>query len=77
MFGTPGKLKSDNGPPFNSHKFTEFANELGFVHRRITPLWPRANGMFERYMKNLGNVMRSSSPIQREWEANFVEYSRN
>ena len=44
MFGTPDVLKSDNGPPFNGQDFAKFANVLGFRHRKVTPLWPRANG---------------------------------
>ncbi len=33
--GIPEILKSDNGPPFNSEEFTNFANLLGFKHRKI------------------------------------------
>ena len=69
--------KLDNGPSFNSQKFFEFLKELGFVQRRIIALWPRANGMCERFMRNLGKIMRSSSQIQREWEKNFIEFLRN
>jgi hypothetical protein len=36
-FGTPEVVGSDNGPPFNSHEFTQFAKKLGFRHRTITP----------------------------------------
>ena len=48
MFGTPKVLKTDNGPPFNSAKFKEFANYLGFTHRKVTPYWPKANGEAEK-----------------------------
>ncbi|XP_038049667.1 uncharacterized protein K02A2.6-like [Patiria miniata] len=43
QFGIPQIIRSDNGPPFNSGDFKKFAAYLGFKHRRITPLWPRAN----------------------------------
>jgi transposase InsO family protein len=43
LFGTPRVHKSDNGSPYQSHNFAEFAKRLGFQHRSITPLWPRAN----------------------------------
>jgi hypothetical protein len=76
-FGIPETVKTDNGPPFNSHLFKEFADELGFEHRRITPLWPRGNGMCERFMRNLGKVMRSATPIQKDWENTLVEFLRN
>ncbi len=40
MFGIPRVVKNDNGPPFNSDEFSQFADYLGFHHCRITPLWP-------------------------------------
>ncbi|CAF1076837.1 unnamed protein product, partial [Brachionus calyciflorus] len=76
-FGIPCVLKSDNGPPFNSYDFKLFAKEQGFKHKRITPLWPRSNGMCERFMRNLGKVMRNSSYSQIEWEAELIEFLRN
>ena len=64
LFGTIGaplEYKTDNGPPFNSYRFTEFAKEWGFVHRKITPYWPRANGEAESFMKKLGKVLRTAA----------------
>ena len=34
-FGIPKKVKSDNGPPYNSKEFEQFANYLGFTHQKI------------------------------------------
>jgi transposase InsO family protein len=63
MFGVPRVLKSDNGPPFQSYKFKQFAEQEGFQHRRVTPYWPQANGCCERFMKNLGKVVIRFSRI--------------
>lgn len=52
-FGTPKIVRSDNGPPFNGEEFAKFAHALGFKHRKVTPLWPRANGEVERFVKTL------------------------
>lgn len=63
LFGTLGvplKYKTDNGPPFNSYEFAEYARQKGFIHQKITPKWPRANGEVERFMKNLGKVLKAS-----------------
>ena len=46
--GVPIELKTDNGPPFQSHEFDAFLQDLGFNHRKVTPLWPKANGEAER-----------------------------
>ena len=35
--GVPQTLRRDNGPPFNLQAFSDFAQESGFQHRRITP----------------------------------------
>ena len=51
--GIPERLESDNGPPFQSAEFAEFAKEMGFHHHRITPEHPRANGEAESFMKVL------------------------
>ena len=37
--GIPEVLKSDNGPLFNGLEFKNFADYLGFKHRRITPFF--------------------------------------
>lgn len=42
--GVPVGLKSDIGPPFNSPKFDEYAQEEGFRPCKVTPGWPKANG---------------------------------
>ncbi|KAK7093773.1 hypothetical protein V1264_007467 [Littorina saxatilis] len=39
-YGIPNVLKTDNGPPFNSHEFATYATHTGFKHRKITPCGP-------------------------------------
>ena len=36
-FGIPQVLRTDNGPPFNSEEFANFAQYMGFTHRKIMP----------------------------------------
>ena len=55
-YGTPEKIESDNGPPFNSKEFDTFAQEEEIKHHRITPLHPRANGEAENFMKLLNKT---------------------
>ena len=58
--GVPCVLKTDNGPPFDSSEFEQFAKYLGFKHRRVTPYWPKANGEAERFMRTLGKAIRTA-----------------
>ena len=36
-------------------------------HRKITPLWPRANAICERFMRNINRVMKNSKVNQSNW----------
>jgi len=72
-YGVPQVVKSDNGPPFNGHEFAQFADYLGFTHRRVTPLWPEANGEVERFMKTFGKVLRTTS----NWKQQMYQFMRN
>jgi hypothetical protein len=53
MFGIPKEIKTDNGPPFNGTKFSEFAETQGFQHRKVTPKWAEANGDVERIIQTI------------------------
>jgi transposase InsO family protein len=76
-FGIPDVVKSDNGPPFSSHEFKQFAIELGFRHRKITPLWPRANAEVERFMKTIKKVIKAATVSQSSWKSEMHRFLRN
>ena len=52
--GTPIHVESDNGRPFQSNEFPEFAAIEGFRHHRITPLHPRTEGTNTENLTNDG-----------------------
>ena len=54
--GTSQRVDSDNGPPFNSEEFAQFAQHKGFTHHRITLEHPRANGEAERFMQTINKT---------------------
>ena len=54
--GTPERVESDNGPPFNSNEFAKFAEDEGFHHHKVTPHHARANGEAESFMKMLNKT---------------------
>jgi hypothetical protein len=47
-------------PLFTSHDFKQFSEYMGFKHRLINPELPRANGMAESFMKNLGKIIKTA-----------------
>jgi len=49
--GVPKTVESDNGPPFTSEDFKEFAAEMGFIYKKFTPWHPKAQGQVESFNK--------------------------
>ena len=70
-------VKSDNGPPFQSYDFKHFAEEMNFKHRKITPLWPQANGGVERFMKTLKKALRCAVAEKRNWKEEMPRFLLN
>ena len=75
--GFPEKLKTDNGPPFNSKEFANFAEVCGFEHKPVTPYWPEANGNAESFMKNIGKVVKAAQLEMRPWKQELNKFLRN
>ena len=53
------EIMADNGPPFQSREFRDYAAECGFQVRNITPAEPRVNGQAERFQ---GRVSTTRGP---------------
>jgi len=68
MRGIPQIIKTDNGPPFNGHEFQSYADRVGFKHRKITPLWPRANGEVERFMGTVKKTVKVAIAQHGDWQ---------
>ena len=79
IFATQGiseMVRTDNGPPFKSESFQMFATQFGFKHRRITPVWPRANGEAERLMKTLEKAVRTAVIQGKNWRQELFTFLR-
>ena len=74
--GIPDELKTDNGPPFNGVEFSNFAKYLGFHHRKVQPLWPRANGEAERFMPNREKCVRTAVVEGKNWKQELYKFLR-
>ena len=72
--GIPTKVKTDNGPPFNGYEFTNFMSIFRIHHRKITPLWPEANGEAERFMATLNKTIRASVADNVDWKSQLPTF---
>ena len=77
LMGIPEELMSDNGPPFNGRAFAEFANFMGFRHRKITPEHPQANGMAEKFMVSICKVIRNALSEGKSWRSELQVFLRS
>ncbi|XP_056016904.1 uncharacterized protein K02A2.6-like [Ostrea edulis] len=75
-FGIPRVIKTDNGSPFNSYQFREYANNTGFTHRKITPRWPRANAQAEAFNKPLMKNIKAVGIERRNWKQSMFQFLR-
>ena len=75
--GIPRVIRSDNGPPFHSADFTTFLQEHGITHIPITPLWPRANGQVENFMKPIKKAIQAACCDQLNWKHELYSFLLN
>lgn len=76
-FGFPNKLKSDNGPPFNGTDFKSHLKNCDIVHHPITPYWPEANGMVERFVKTIKKHICCLNFEQNDYRQNIHNFLMN
>ena len=76
-FGIAEIVPCDNGPPFNGREFREFAQTLGVKHRKVTPLWPRAIGQVERFMRTIKKSVAAAKLEGKPWKTELFQLLRN
>ena len=58
--GIPMQLVSDNGPPYNSKEFADFAHEYEFEPRKSSPTYPQSNGRAENAVKTAKQLLKKA-----------------
>ena len=58
--GIPEIVFSDNGPPFNSRTFAQFAKDYHFTHQTSSPEYPQSNGKVEATIKIAKNIIKKT-----------------
>ena len=49
---------SDNGPQFSAAEFADFAQEYGFTHITSSPHFPQSNGLAEKAVSIMKNLLK-------------------
>ena len=75
--GLPSRVKTDNGPPFNSKELRDYMNENGISFTPITPLWPQANAEAENFNKVLEKAIRTAQIEGRDWKRELYRFLLN
>ena len=72
----PREIKTDNGPPFSSEKFTRYVNILVINHKPVTPYWPQANEEVKRFNQPLIKAIQSAEGKvwQQELKRSLFQY---
>ena len=58
--GIPDCIQSDNGPPYNSQEFADFAQSYGFELSKSSPQFPQSNGKVEAAVKIAKRLVKRS-----------------
>ena len=56
--GIPEKVRSDNGPPYDSQEYSHFAREWGFQIAPSSPRYAQSNGEAERAVQTFKNILK-------------------
>lgn len=72
-FGIPDKLISDN-MPYASREFKQFCNEWNFESTTSSPLYPQSNGMSERAVGIVKNILRKTAEEGKDPLIGLLEY---
>lgn len=69
IFGVPMQLHTDQGANFEARVFQELCKVLDIDKTRTTVMRPQSDGMAERYMRTVVNMLASFvSEHQRDWD---------
>ena len=75
--GIPVKLQSDNGPPFSSHEFADFANTCQFDHFTSSPHYPQSNGKVENAIKTAKRLMKKAKEGKQDFYLSLLSWRRS
>ncbi|KAK3087333.1 hypothetical protein FSP39_004790 [Pinctada imbricata] len=72
--GIPEELISDNAPNLTSAEFNTFCKDYGIKHTTSSPHYPQSNGMAERTVQTVKNILKKCKETKSDPNLAFLEY---
>ena len=72
--GLTHKIKSDNGPCYNSKEFQQFLQCYSITHQTSSPNHPRSNGFVERMVRVAKKLMDKAGKEGKLWISGLFDY---
>lgn len=72
--GIPNIAFSDNGPPFSSKEFSNFAAEYQFEHVTSSPTYPQSNGKAENAVKIAKRLIKKTIKSKGDFYLNLLDW---
>ncbi|KAK7093234.1 hypothetical protein V1264_007024 [Littorina saxatilis] len=72
--GIHEKLVSDNGPQYSSEEFSRFATTWDFQHDTSSPGYPQSNGLAERTVQSIKNILDKAKTDGHSALLSILEY---
>ena len=72
--GIPETLVTDNGTNYSSELFREFAENWGINHVTVSPRYPKANGLAEKYCGIAKKLMRKALEMKADPHIAIMNY---
>ena len=72
--GIPTTVKSDNGPQFTAAEYKEFSKSWGFKHVTVSPHYPQANGLAEKSVHVIKQLLKKATADKRDPYLSLLEY---
>nr|XP_047122852.1 uncharacterized protein LOC124806189 [Hydra vulgaris] len=66
IYGYPNKIRSDNGPPFQSEELKLYFKNVDIKHIKLTPRYPQAKGIIEKIYAKLIQMLAKFDPVMQK-----------
>ena len=72
--GIPTTVKSDNGPQYTAAEYKEFSRTWGFKHITVSPYHPQANGLAEKSVQIIKQLLKKAKADGKDPYLSLLEY---